>query len=98
MRNHPLLRARPNETVGTSSAPLLWQGNFPLAMPRKGCAIRPRSTPGMENRFHIRTTRKGLAVRHCLQVPEVAQANANEPIALSRTEINPFSQLQGNVR
>ncbi len=29
---------------------------------------------------------------------KVAQANANEPIALLRTEINPFSQLQGDVR
>ena len=29
---------------------------------------------------------------------KVAQTNANKPIALLRTEINPFSQLQGNVR
>jgi hypothetical protein len=29
---------------------------------------------------------------------EVAQANAYEPIALLRTEIDPLSQLQGDVR
>jgi len=28
---------------------------------------------------------------------KVAQTNANEPVALLRTEINPFSQLQGDV-
>ena len=28
---------------------------------------------------------------------KVAQTNANEPIALLRTEINPLSQLQGDV-
>ena len=30
--------------------------------------------------------------------PKVAQTNANEPIALLRTEINPLAQLQGDVR
>jgi len=29
--------------------------------------------------------------------PKVAQANANEPIALLQTEIDPLSQLQGDV-
>jgi hypothetical protein len=29
---------------------------------------------------------------------KVAQANAHEPVALLRTEINPFSQLQGYIR
>src|SRR6516164_2259289 len=29
--------------------------------------------------------------------PKVAQTNADEPVALLRTEINPFSQLQGDV-
>jgi len=28
---------------------------------------------------------------------KVAQTNANEPITLLRTEINPLSQLQGDV-
>ena len=29
---------------------------------------------------------------------KVAQTNANKPIALLRTKINPLSQLQGDVR
>ena len=29
---------------------------------------------------------------------KVAQTNANKPIALLRTEIDPLSQLQGDVR
>jgi hypothetical protein len=28
---------------------------------------------------------------------KVAQTNANEPVTLLRTEINPLSQLQGDV-
>jgi hypothetical protein len=47
--------------------------------------------------LHVVLLEKNRLCRNFFEFLKVAQANTNEAVALERSEINPFSQLQGDI-